>query len=45
VTVKSVTVEGQERLIPEFEECKRLAMEKNIPLVEVYKILEHEFKK
>jgi uncharacterized protein (DUF111 family) len=45
VTVKSVTVEGQERLIPEFEECKRLALEKSIPLVEVYKILENEFRK
>jgi len=45
VTVKSVTVEGAERLIPEFEECKRLAIEKNIPLTEVYKILENEFRK
>jgi uncharacterized protein (DUF111 family) len=45
VTVKSVTVEGQERLIPEFEECKRLALEKSIPLVEVYRILENEFRK
>jgi len=45
VTVKSVTVEGQERLIPEFEECKRLALEKNIPLSEVYRMLENEFRK
>ncbi len=45
VTVKSVTVGGEERLIPEFEECRRLAMEKNLPLTEVYKILENEFRK
>jgi uncharacterized protein (DUF111 family) len=38
-------VEGQERLIPEFEECKRLATEKNLPLTEVYKLLENEFRK
>jgi pyridinium-3,5-bisthiocarboxylic acid mononucleotide nickel chelatase len=44
VTAKSVTVEGHERLIPEFEECKRLAMEKNIPLIEVYTILENELR-
>jgi len=42
VIVKSVTVEGRERLIPEFEECKRLATEKNIPLTEVYRILGNE---
>jgi uncharacterized protein (TIGR00299 family) protein len=45
VSVKAVTVNGQERLVPEFEECKRLALEKNIPLTEVYKILENEFRK
>ncbi len=44
VTSKSVTVEGHERLIPEFEECKRLAMEKNMPLIEVYTILENELR-
>ncbi|MCX6134742.1 MAG: nickel pincer cofactor biosynthesis protein LarC [Ignavibacteriales bacterium] len=45
MTVKSVTVEGHERLIPEFEECRRIAIEKNIPLTEVYKILEFEIRK
>jgi uncharacterized protein (TIGR00299 family) protein len=45
VTVKSVTLDGRERLIPEFEECKRLATEKHMPLMEVYKILENEFRK
>jgi hypothetical protein len=42
VTVKSVTVDGKEKLIPEFEECKRLATEKNLPLREVYSILDRE---
>ena len=44
VTAKSVVIDGHERLIPEFEECKRLAAEKNLPLMEVYRILENEFK-
>jgi hypothetical protein len=43
VTAKSVVIDGHERLIPEFEECKRLAAEKNLPLMEVYRILENEF--
>jgi uncharacterized protein (TIGR00299 family) protein len=43
VTAKSVVIDGHERLIPEFEECKRLALEKNLPLMEVYRILENEF--
>jgi uncharacterized protein (TIGR00299 family) protein len=42
VTVKSVILEGKEKLIPEFEECKRLALEKNLPLKEVYSILDRE---
>ena len=42
VTVKAVTVDGKEKLIPEFEECKRLAVEKNLPLREVYSILDRE---
>jgi pyridinium-3,5-bisthiocarboxylic acid mononucleotide nickel chelatase len=45
VSVKAVTTEGIERLIPEFEECRRLATQKNIPLVEVYRILEHDLRK
>ena len=31
---------GGERLVPEFEECRRLAGEKNLPLVEVYRRIE-----
>jgi hypothetical protein len=42
ITVKSVTVDGKEKLIPEFEECKRVAIERNLPLKEVYSILERE---
>lgn len=40
VKFKLVLVDGAERLVPEFEECKRIAEEKNLPLVQVYKILE-----
>ncbi len=42
VRVKVVASEGHERLIPEFEECKRIAEEKDLPLKDVYKILERE---
>jgi len=40
--VKVITIEGVERLSPEFEECKRIALEKNIPLLDVYKQVEAE---
>jgi uncharacterized protein (TIGR00299 family) protein len=43
VKMKVVCYEGKERLIPEFEECKRISIEKNIPLREVYGILQSEF--
>ncbi len=42
VVAKSVTVDGKERLIPEFEECKRLAVEKSLPLKDVFSILDRE---
>ena len=42
VTVKSITVDGKERLVPEFEECKRIAIEKNLPLRDVYALMEQE---
>ena len=42
VIVKSLTVDGKERLVPEFEECKRIAMEKNLPLRDVYALIEQE---
>jgi uncharacterized protein (TIGR00299 family) protein len=42
VSVKSVVFDGKEKLVPEFEECRRLAVEKNLPLKEVYSILNRE---
>ncbi len=33
---------GPERVTPEFEECRRIALEKGIPLLDVYKIIEKE---
>ena len=42
VKVKVVVNEGIERIVPEFEECKRIAREKNMALKDVYKILEKE---
>lgn len=44
VKVKSITHDGKERLAPEFEECKRLAVEHAIPLIEIYKIIEGELR-
>lgn len=42
IKVKAIIHQGKERLIPEFEECKRLAVEHGISLIEVYKIVERE---
>jgi len=42
VRVKVVLVDGKETHVPEFEECKRIAQEKKMPLREVYKRLETE---
>ncbi|MBU1423915.1 MAG: DUF111 family protein, partial [Bacteroidetes bacterium] len=42
VKVKVVIDGGRERIVPEFEECKRIANRFNIPLIEVYKIIEKE---
>lgn len=43
VNVKVINMDGKEKLVPEFEECKRIALEKRMPLVEVYDRLEREF--
>jgi hypothetical protein len=40
VKFKLVVIDGIERLVPEFEECKRIAEERNLPLIQVYRILE-----
>jgi hypothetical protein len=42
VTAKQIVRDGKEMLLPEFEECKRIARERNLALMEVYKILEKE---
>lgn len=42
VTVKVILKDTKERLVPEFEECKRIAREKGIPLKDVYQLLERE---
>jgi len=44
VRAKVVLVNGAERITPEYEECKRIAIEKQIPLIEVYRMLEKEFR-
>lgn len=40
--VKVVIYDGAERLIPEHDECRRIAVERNLPLKEVYRMLERE---
>lgn len=42
VSVKEIVRDGKVILATEFEECKRIALEKNLALIEVYKILEKE---
>lgn len=37
-----VKVIGADRVVPEYEECRRIALEKGIPLLEVYRIVERE---
>ena len=38
--VKIITSDGRDRIVPEFEECRRIAQEKGIPLIEVYRLVE-----
>ncbi|MBI5021224.1 MAG: nickel pincer cofactor biosynthesis protein LarC [Ignavibacteriales bacterium] len=40
--VKVAKIDGYERIFPEFEECKQLARQTNLPLIEVYKRIEAE---
>jgi uncharacterized protein (TIGR00299 family) protein len=44
VKAKSVLREGIEVIAPEYEECRRIASERNIPLLEVMKMLEKELR-
>lgn len=43
VRVKVIRREGHDQIVPEYEECKRLANETKLPLVKIYTILEGEF--
>jgi uncharacterized protein (TIGR00299 family) protein len=45
IKAKAVVFDGVERLVPEYEECRRIATERNIPLREVYRIIESEIRK
>jgi len=44
VKTKVVLRDGKEIVAPEFDECKRIADQKRMPLIEVIKILEHELR-
>ncbi len=44
VKAKAVLRDGTEIITPEYEECKRIARERNIPLLEVMRILEMEMR-
>ena len=44
VKAKAVVRDGKEIVTPEYEECKRIAQERNIPLLEVMRILEMELR-
>ncbi len=43
VKAKSILRNGKVQVTPEFEECKRLSLDLNLPLSEVYSILEKDF--
>ena len=45
IKVKALWYDGRERLSPEFEECRRIADEQRLPLLEVYRIVEEDLKK
>jgi len=45
VKVKAIVTDGVERLVPEYEECRRIAIEKKLSLLEVYRILEAEMRR
>ncbi|MDF3003491.1 MAG: hypothetical protein K0Q48_3610, partial [Bacillota bacterium] len=45
VRVKLVSVSGLERVQPEYEDCAKIAEEKNLSLNEVYEIVKMKFMK
>ncbi|MDH4068884.1 MAG: nickel pincer cofactor biosynthesis protein LarC [Ignavibacteria bacterium] len=42
VSVKVIERDGKETITPEYEECRRIAIERHLPLVTVYRIIEQE---
>ena len=44
VKAKAVLRDGREIVTPEYEECRRIASERNLPLLDVMKILEKELR-
>jgi hypothetical protein len=44
VRVKAVLHEQKEVLLPEYEECRRIALEQHLPLIDVYRILDKELR-
>ncbi|HTR99355.1 MAG TPA: nickel insertion protein, partial [Bacteroidota bacterium] len=44
VKAKAVVRDGREVVAPEYEECRRIAAEKNLPLLEVMRRLEQEIR-
>jgi len=42
ISAKVITIDGKEQLRIEFEDCKRIAAENNLPLAEVYRKLDKE---
>ena len=39
ITAKLIEYKGEKKIVPEYEECKKIAVEKNIPLQKIYEIL------
>ena len=42
IRAKAVMRDGKESIVPEFDECKRIAEEKRIPVLDVIHMLEQE---
>ena len=40
VEAKQISLSGQKKIVPEFETCKKIAREKKIPLIDVYREIE-----
>ncbi len=43
VKAKAVMRDGEKTVVPEFEECRRIAEERGISILEVHRILSREF--